>query len=380
LGVGEVKFFASLIKVPPMISYKDLSPTQLRIFAVGGVVLGVALIVLLAASDLDLTPLRTLRTVPAGGGAVLETQFNPLGILGISAVGLAVVAAFGALIMWFAPRLSGLSLGGASGSAIASKASKSLEQELGKVLGLIRSHISTNESYAKSLASAQARLSALPEAAQVRVIVALLVSENERMRQDSLQLTSKLEDSKKQIEVLRTNLSAVEEVVLKDPLTGIGNRRCFDVTMEKTILESRQKNSVFSLIMCDIDHFKRVNDAFGHQVGDEIIKMFSRVIESSVREGDSIVRYGGEEFAIILPMTDQDSAKSIAERIRRQFESKKLTIRETSQKVGQLTASFGVAQYRPGDDADMIVQRADAKLYDAKSGGRNRVAAFGSGD
>jgi diguanylate cyclase len=79
-------------------------------------------------------------------------------------------------------------------------------------------------------------------------------------------------------------------------------------------------------------------------------------------------------------MAELDAAKSIAERIRRQFESKKLTIRETNQKIGQLTASFGVAQFRQGDDAEMLVQRADSKLYDAKSAGRNRVAAFGSND
>jgi diguanylate cyclase len=365
-----------------MISYRDLSATQLRLLAVGGVVLGVLLVALLAASDLDLTPLRTLRSVHVGNGTVIETQYNPFGILGISVVGMTVVAATGALISWLAPRLSGLAKVALSGatSEKAISASKTLERELAKVLGLIRSHISTNESYAKSLATAQTRLMALPEAEQVRVIVSLLVAENERMRQDSQDLNAKLEDSKKQIEMLRSSLSEVEEVVLKDALTGVGNRRCFDVTMEKALLESRQKDSVFSLIMCDIDHFKRVNDAFGHQVGDEIIKMFSRVIEAGVREGDTVIRYGGEEFAIILPKTDQGEAKTIAERIRKQFEGKKLTIRETSQKIGQLTASFGVAQYRSGDDVDMVVQRADAKLYDAKAAGRNRVAAFGSND
>jgi diguanylate cyclase len=283
----------------------------------------------------------------------------------------------GYLITVFAPRFS-LAGGGLSGEAV-KQAGQKLERELGKVLGLIRNHISSNDSYAKSLASAQSRLAGLPEVEQVRVIVSLLVAENERMRQDSTTLKSKLEDSQKQIEDLRTSLTHAEEVVLKDPLTGTGNRRCFDVTMEKAIVESKQKKTPLSLVMCDIDHFKRVNDAFGHQVGDEIIKMFARVIEANIRTEDTVIRYGGEEFAIILPMTEQDAAKVIAERVRKQFESKKLTIRETNQKVGQLTASFGVAQFRTGDDVDMLVQRADAKLYDAKSSGRNRVATFGQG-
>jgi diguanylate cyclase len=364
-----------------MISFKDLPTSQLRLVAVGGGVLACVLAVLLAASDLDLTPFRTLRSVREGNGTVVQTQYNPLGILGISVIGMTVVGAIGAFISWISGHLTGLLSGGRASTTsqtILEATSKSFERELSKVLGLIRSHITTNESYAKSLANAQARLSALPEAEQVRVIVSLLVAENERMRQDSLDLNSKLDASKKQIEALRTSLTEVEEVALKDPLTGVGNRRCFDLSMEKTIAESRQKESPLSLIICDIDHFKRVNDAFGHQVGDEIIKMFSRVIQSIVREDDTVIRYGGEEFAIILPATEQATAKDIAERIRKQFESKKLTIRETSQKIGQLTASFGVAQYRTGDDVEMLVQRADAKLYDAKAGGRNRVAAFGS--
>ena len=245
------------------------------------------------------------------------------------------------------------------------------------MLELIRKHISSNESYAKSLANAQSRLSQLSEGEQVRVIVSLLVAENERMRRDSHELKEKLEDSKQQIDTLRSNLLQAEEVVLRDPLTGVGNRRCFDISIEKAIAESRETGAHLSLVMCDIDHFKRVNDAFGHQVGDEIIKMFSRVIEASVRDGDTVIRYGGEEFAVILPKAGQEAAKSIAERIRRQFESKKLTLRDTNQKIGQMTASFGVAEYRSGDDAELLVQRADAKLYDAKSGGRNRVAAYG---
>lgn len=367
-----------------MISLRDLTTVQRAALALGGAAVIAALAVLIAASDFDLTAIRTLRSVQIGAdGRVLDTTYNPAALLGLALIGLTLLGVIGLTFAALAKLLSGtLSQSGAGGTSreAVAKAGQKLERELAKVLENIRAHITTNESYAKSLANAQSRLAGLPESEQVRVIVSLLVAENERMRNASDTLGKRLEDSYKQIQSLRASLSQAQESVLKDPLTGAGNRRQFDVTMEKAISACAQNSTALSLIMCDIDHFKRVNDAYGHQVGDELIKMFARVIEAGVRETDTVIRYGGEEFAIILPMTDQDAARSIAERIRRQFESKRLTIRETNQKIGQLTASFGVAQYRAGDGVDSLVQRADTKLYDAKSSGRNRVAAFGQND
>ncbi len=342
--------------------------------------MGALFLVLLAISDFDLTPIRTLRSLHVdGGGSVVSTQYNPIGIIGIAVLGFAAMAAFSLLVSWLVPMLSGASEtrpGGLSSDKVA-KTSQKIERELSKVLGLIRAHIATNDSYAQSLSNAQSRLASLSEGEQVRVIVSLLVAENERMRRDSTELKGKLDESRAQIDSLRSSLLLAEEVVLRDPLTGVGNRRCFDVTIEKAMTESEAAGAPLSLVMCDIDHFKRVNDAFGHQVGDEIIKMFSRVIETNVREGDTVIRYGGEEFAIILPKASQADAKAVAERIRRQVEGKKLSIRETNEKIGKMTASFGVAEHRPGEDVEMLVQRADAKLYDAKSGGRNRVSTYG---
>lgn len=360
-----------------MISAKDFSSAPRGLLVVGGAIVCVLLGMLLAASDFDLSPLRTFQTVNLDdGGAVVYTTFNPLAILGIAALAIAVIGALAALLIWVLPALTGAGIGKASDRV--TKANRKLDGELARVLALVRTHISSNESYAKSLASAQHRLAGLSEAEQVRVIVSLLIAENERMRLDSTDLVKNLEDSRKQIETLRVSLTEAQEHVLQDPLTGVGNRRAFDMAMQKAINEASQEHAPLTLVICDIDHFKRVNDAFGHQVGDEIIKMFSRVIEAGIRDGDTVVRYGGEEFAIILPKADQEAAKHVAERIRRSFENKKLTIRETNQKVGQLTASFGVAQFRPGDDASTLVQRADTKLYDAKSAGRNRVAVFGA--
>ncbi|WP_333792768.1 diguanylate cyclase [Hyphomicrobium sp.] len=335
---------------------------------------------LVAASDLNLEPLRILNSSELDeGGGIVGTQYNPIAIIGLSLSLLLGISIIGCGIAGLV-RVLGMILpaaGACPSRDAVLRTGRRLEQELGNVLGLIRAHIATNESYAKSLSSARARLANLSEAEQVRVIVSLLVAENERMRRDSEALKFHLEDSRKQIQVLRSSLSHAQEVVLKDPLTGTGNRRHFDMTMEKAIIECERDSTPLSVIMCDIDHFKRVNDAYGHQVGDELIRMFARVIQSNTRESDTVIRYGGEEFAVILPMTAQEAAHSLAERIRRQFEAKRLTIRETNQKIGQLTASFGVAEYRAGDDVEALVQRADAKLYDAKSSGRNRVASLG---
>lgn len=365
-----------------MISLRDPSLIQRSILGLGAALVAAALVLLVSGSDLDLAPLRTLTSAQAESpGEVVTVHYNAIAFLGLAFIALVAFAlvAFGAFgIARLLPELAGR-VGNGPSAALA-QAGRSLEKELARVLALIRGHISTNDSYTKSLAAAQARLAGLSEAEQVRVIVSLLVAENERMRRDAEQLKSRLEDSHTQITSLRSSLSHAQQVVLKDPLTGTGNRRQFDVTMEKAIQESDEHAQPLSLIMCDIDHFKRVNDAFGHQIGDELIKMFARVIEQNLREGDTVIRYGGEEFAIILPMTEQATASTIAERVRRQFENKRLTIRETSQKIGQLTASFGVAQYRPGEASEDLVQRADAKLYDAKSKGRNRVASFGDDD
>lgn len=364
-----------------MISIRDLSLPRHGLIAAGAGFLGSAVFALLAISDFDLSSIRTLRALHmSGGGSIVSTQYNPFGILGIAVLGIAIVTAFAFLISWLVPVLSRASSASSfratSGDKIA-KTGYKMERELAKVLELIRAHISSNDSYAKSLSNAQSRLAVLPESEQVRVIVSLLVAENERMRQESTDLKIKLETSRRQIDSLRSSLDEAEEVVLRDPLTGVGNRRCFDVTIEKAIEESRSLGTPLSLVMCDIDHFKRINDAFGHQVGDEIIKMFSRVIETCVREGDTVIRYGGEEFAIILPRASQEAARTVAERIRHQVESKKLTVRETNERIGTMTASFGVAEHRSGEDVEMLVQRADNKLYEAKSSGRNRVSTFG---
>ena len=127
--------------------------------------------------------------------------------------------------------------------------------------------------------------------------------------------------------------------------------------------------------MGDMDSFKKVNDAFGHPIGDEILKIFAGVLAETARDAGSVARYSGEEFVVILPGAELWNAKELTERLRSQRETKNLAVNKSGEEIGKITAAFGIAQLSAGMDAQRLVQRADAKPYEAKCAGRNRVAA-----
>jgi len=173
---------------------------------------------------------------------------------------------------------------------------------------------------------------------------------------------------------LRSHLAEAQEISMRDPLTSLSNRRRFDDSLARELADARQQGTTLSLVLADIDNFKKVNDLFGHTIGDEILKMFARVLQDNVCARDTVYRYGGEEFAVILPETEVENARRITERMRTQLEGMQLAVNDSGQEIGRITASFGIAELSLGDNADTLVQRADAKLYQAKCAGRNRVA------
>ena len=342
--------------------------------SIGGIIVGFLALVLLSRAGLDVALLKTTSAPdPLRGGAEIKTSYNLTGIIVFVALVSAAIAAIAYALAWSAPMLMGLGGKAEPASARVMKASASLGKELTRVLELIRAHLKSNDAYSKVLSAAQARLETLTEPEQIRVVVNLLVAENERMRLETADLKDKLETSEKEINTLRANLSSAEEEVLRDGLTNVGNRRAFDKVLAAEVGKAHKEQLPLSLVMCDIDHFKKVNDTFGHAVGDEVLKMFARTLSDTVRDGDVVARYGGEEFAIVLPSTTQRSAATLAERVRAQFEQKRLTIRSTNQNLGQVTASFGVAELDDGETPEQLTARADQKLYDAKKAGRNRV-------
>ena len=160
-------------------------------------------------------------------------------------------------------------------------------------------------------------------------------------------------------------------------LTKIYNHRYFQNSLDNEISRALRNETEISLLLIDIDFFKKFNDTYGHQVGDFILKEFSATLKQEIRKYDTLSRYGGEEFTVILPDTSEEDALTVAEKLRTAVDD---TIFKDNREDYHITASFGVATGRPVTDDNFsksnLINQADAALYDAKEAGRNRVSSF----
>ncbi|MGI9024236.1 MAG: GGDEF domain-containing protein [Burkholderiaceae bacterium] len=194
------------------------------------------------------------------------------------------------------------------------------------------------------------------------------------MRQSIDSLGSDLRANQTEVERLSQELVRLREDVLTDPLTALVNRRGFDVALDGLRAAVEQGNPSFSIVMIDIDHFKRVNDSHGHLVGDRVIQQVAGITKSCTRGGDTVVRYGGEEFAVLLPATSIQGARVVAENIRVAVQRAVMRPLRADSSIGPVTVSLGIGTFRAGEHVEHCTQRADLALYAAKQKGRNCIA------
>lgn len=200
-----------------------------------------------------------------------------------------------------------------------------------------------------------------------------LTAETARASERNRALEQQLSSSSMRITKLRQELVEAKQDATTDSLTGLCNRRAFDVRLRRAMVRAKADREPMSLVLLDVDHFKRFNDTYGHRAGDLVLRLVARMIADNVKGRDTAARYGGEEFAIILTGAELKAGAIVAGQMRALLDGKRLITKGTKQEYGSVTISAGVAQFRHSDSNASFVERADVALYDAKRLGRNQV-------
>ncbi len=186
------------------------------------------------------------------------------------------------------------------------------------------------------------------------------------------QLQARLRESQAEIQTLRDEVARARDEAMVDSLTGLANRRAFDLGLSACFTDEAASKDL-CLVMLDIDHFKRINDSYGHLFGDQVIRAVAQVLRANVKGQDLAARVGGEEFAILLPATPLPGAHALAEKIRATIAGSRIRRQGKDDMHERVTVSLGVARLHPGELATSFMDRADTALYASKNAGRDRV-------
>lgn len=248
---------------------------------------------------------------------------------------------------------------------------KVVEDLLESLALFVREMVENNTSYTSRMADHKASLKRAMTLAGLQEIQRLLLEEIEGMQASSESYRVQLDSARRTIQEQQERIRQSEAAAKVDFLTRLANRRAFEQRLSEELERVRRYGGTFSLILMDIDDFKKVNDEFGHPAGDRVLKFIAAVLAEKVRATDFVSRYGGEEFAVLLPETSADRARVVAEKIRKTLQNASLMHGKTKIKV---TVSAGVGGVKPdGESLADLVARVDAALYQAKKKGRNCV-------
>lgn len=274
-----------------------------------------------------------------------------------------------ALHFELAERYLGFGAASERAQALAAKAERVLTR-LTLQLGGFRSDAAA---FGNALREASGAIGETISPAELLELVRELQRTTQTMRERTFELERQLAERDAELASLREDLARVVEAINTDIVTGIANRRLFDRTLERLVAEAAERGSPLSLLMIDIDHFKSFNDLHGHPVGDRVLRLVATKLAEKAPAPRLAARFGGEEFAVLLPAVDTEEAAAIAESIRHEMATHEIVLKTGGKRLGAVTLSIGVATLRPNEPADKFLARADAALYRAKRNGRNRV-------
>jgi diguanylate cyclase len=254
-------------------------------------------------------------------------------------------------------------------------AGQHLDTQLEQVARAIVSAQKTNADYGRTLAGASRELAQEAPVEDVKRLVSDLAAATRRVHRENDTLEKRLRTSTEEVQRLRERLEDARRDAMTDALSGLPNRKAFDQGLAKACAEADATGAPLTLAVLDIDHFKRFNDTWGHQTGDQVIRFVASIIRRNGGAPRLPARYGGEEFALVLPGERAGRAQEVLDAVRTEISSRSLKRRSTDEDLGAVTVSAGVAQRRRGESLSSLVERADAALYESKRAGRNRVTS-----
>lgn len=251
-------------------------------------------------------------------------------------------------------------------------AGQSIVEELGAVLMNVKGDLS--DAAAQNRAQAEGLSELGDSLRQNRVPLAALARLGQELAQATQRasaLEAKLIDASSEVEQLRADLEQAETRSKTDALTGLANRRALESFLRAAQIKSMEHGEPLSVLLADIDHFKKFNDQHGHQLGDQVLRIVAKCLGDGIRQGDCAARYGGEELMCVLPGAPLHVSLDIAERIRTRISAARVTKRLSGESIGQVTVSIGVTEFIPGESFEALFERCDGALYEAKQAGRN---------
>ncbi len=258
-------------------------------------------------------------------------------------------------------------------SAVLENASSNIELVMQKAVNYLEEAGTNAAEFGVVLSGASGNLEKQSTADEATEIIAGVLSATKQMEERSKLQEERLAAAASEVATLRSEIVITRREAATDGLTGIANRKRFDFKIRENAAEMMETGEDLCLLMLDIDFFKKFNDNYGHQTGDQVLKLLAHILTDSIKGQDTAARYGGEEFCVILPKTSLKSAIHLAENIRDRVARNQITNKATGEKLGAITLSIGASQYDFGEPLSQFILRADMALYEAKNRGRNQV-------